>query len=479
MLTLSFHGGAKMVTGANYLLEVDSPSNSSGQSTRILVDCGLHQGSNFCERHNWEPFPYDPKTIDAVFVTHAHIDHTGRLPKLVKDGFRGKVYSNPATRDAAELLLYDSDHILSQEAEKFKKPRLYDERDVAQLMELWEPVEYHAPVILGDKSKATRLAQAPAKRAGDKEDGMTVTFYNAGHILGSSFLVVDAGKERIVFSGDLGNSPAPIIGAREEFSDGVTYAVIESTYGDRVHERSEERKEMLEDAIEDVATAGGTLLIPAFAMERTQELLYELNDLVEHGRIPKMPVFIDSPLAIKLTEVYRRYERYFTKDIREEIKKHGTIFFFPGLTMTPTPAESKKINDVKPPKVVIAGSGMSHGGRILHHEKRYLQDPKSMLLIVGYQAHGSLGRMLLDGALSVRIMGEEIPVRCKVKAIGAYSAHADQPQLLEWLAPMRATLKKVFVVQGEETAANALSEKISDELAVHTHVPSEGEQVVL
>lgn len=456
MLKLTFHGGAKMVTGANYLLEWTGDGEK--RTVKILIDCGLHQGSNFCEKHNWEPFQYDPASIEAIFVTHAHIDHTGRLPKLVKDGFRGKVYSNPATRDAAELLLYDSDHILSQEAERFKKPRLYDEKDVKQLMEQWEGIEYHAPLEIG-----------PFK----------ATLYNAGHILGSSFIVVEAEGKKIMFSGDLGNSPAPIIGPREVFDGEVDYAVVESTYGNRVHERGEERKGILEDVIEDTVAAGGTLLIPAFAMERTQELLYELNDLIEHGRIPKLPVFIDSPLAIKLTEVYRRYSRYFTPDLQEEIKKHGSLFSFPGLKMTLTTEESKAINEVKPPKVVIAGSGMSHGGRILHHEKRYLADPKSTFLIVGYQAQGSLGRRILEGEPMVKIMGEEVIVRCNVKAIGAYSAHADQPQLIEWLSPMRKTLKEAFIVQGEEKSAQALAQKITDELAVHSHIPSQGDSVTL
>ncbi len=473
MLKLTFHGGAKMVTGANYLLETESPrsSASSPRKSAILIDCGLHQGSNFCEKHNWEPFAYDPKTIDAVFITHAHIDHTGRLPKLVKDGFRGTVYSTAPTRDASELLLRDSDHILAQEAERFKKPILYNAEDIDQLMRQWQAVEYHKPIVTGDMGQGT---------------GMTVTFWNAGHILGSSFIeikvdpLVNSGRaEKLVFSGDLGNSPAPIIGPWEVYGDDATYCIVESTYGDRVHEQASERVEILEHLIQDTAVAGGTLLIPAFAMERTQELLYEINNMAEHGRIPKIPIFLDSPLAIKLTDVYKKYSRYFDAEAQRAGGRDGSIFDFPGLTRTLTTEESKQINEVKGPKVVIAGSGMSHGGRILHHEKRYLPDPKSTFLIVGYQAQGSLGRQILEGAKAVRIHGEDIPVRCHVKAIGAYSAHADQPQLLEWLRPMRTTLKKAFAVQGEEGPATALAQKISDELAVHSYVPSLGEEVML
>lgn len=457
-MKLGFYGGAKMVTGANYLLEADDPSSSSG-STRILVDCGLHQGSNFCERHNWEPFVYPPESLAAVFVTHAHIDHTGRLPALVKHGFRGVVYSTPPTRDAAELLLADSDHILAQEAEHFKKPVLFTTGDIAALMTQWKAVEYHEPVTVGP---------------------FTVTFWNAGHILGSSFIVVEAEGETLVFSGDLGNAPAPLIGDPEHFTGNATYALIESTYGDRVHEDLPERKGILEDVIEDTVKRGGVLMIPAFAMERTQELLFEIENLMEEKRIPKIPVYLDSPLAIKLTEVYRNYDRYLRHGAEGKTggdKAH--LFRFPWLTMTETTEASKAINDVPAPKIVIAGSGMSHGGRILHHEKRYLSDPKSTLFLVGYQAFGSLGRQLLDGAKTVRIFGEDIAVQARVKAVGGYSAHADQPQLLSWIRPMRKTLKKAFVVQGEEPAAQALAGKITDELAVATHIPNLGEEVVL
>lgn len=456
-MKLTFHGGAKMVTGANYLLEVGSPSSSSGQSTRILVDCGLHQGSNFCERHNWEPFPYDPKSIAAAFITHAHIDHTGRLPKLYKDGFRGKVYSTAPTRDAAEFLLADSDHLLAQEAERFKKPILFHHGDVQGVLGLWASIGYHEPVTVGP---------------------FTVTFYNAGHILGSSFIVIEAEGKRVVFSGDLGNTPAPLIGPTESL-DYADYCLIESTYGDRVHEDLPQRKEVLEDLIEDTVKAKGTLLLPAFAMERTQELLYEIDELAENGRIPHVPIFIDSPLAIKLIGVYRKHERFFNPTVKKFIKDGGEFFKFPGLTLTETTEASKKINDVPPPKVIIAGSGMSHGGRILHHERRYLPDPKSTLLIVGYQGEGSLGRRILEGQPTVRIFGEEVPVRCKVKAIGGYSAHADQTQLLEWLRPMRFSLRQVFMVQGEETPAKIFAQKVTDELAVKATVPSQGEEVML
>lgn len=446
-MKLTFHGGTKMVTGANYLLE-------SGD-TKILIDCGLHQGSNFCEKHNWEPFPYRPEEIAAVFVTHAHIDHTGRLPKLIRDGFRGTVYATPPTRDAAELLLMDADHILEEEAKRFKQPLLYTSDDVTRLMSHWKGIPYHESVAVGP---------------------FRVTLWNAGHVLGSSSIEVNAEGKTIVFSGDLGNSPAPLIGSSELFTKGADYCLIESVYGDRIHENPLARKEILEDLIEDTVKTKGVLMIPAFAMERTQELLSEMNDLAEQGRIPPIPVFLDSPLAIRLTDVYRKYTSFLDAESRN---RKDDLFSFRGLRRTLTTEESKAINDVPPPKVIIAGSGMSHGGRILHHERRYLPDPKSTLLIVGYQTKGSLGRQLLDGEPEVKLFGERVPVRCHIKAIGGYSAHADQNQLVTWIAPMKLGLRKVFVVQGEEEASEALKERLVDELALHTEIPELGETVIL
>ncbi|RJQ29779.1 MBL fold metallo-hydrolase [Candidatus Parcubacteria bacterium] len=448
-MKLSFFGGAKSVTGANYLLEV--------QGEKILVDCGLHQGSYYAERENYEPFPYVPKDVTAVFVTHAHVDHIGRLPKLFREGFRGFIYSTPATKDFAEILLLDSHHILSEEAEREKRSELYSVGDVREVMKMWREVEYHKPIQYGN---------------------FRVEFLDAGHVLGSSIVKIYAEGKVIVFSGDLGNYPAPIV-QRTEVVDAADYCVVESTYGDRVHEATGERQEMLEDALEDIVLAGGVMLIPIFALERTQEILFHLHELFEEGRVPKIPVFVDSPLAIKITAVYKKYEDYFNKDTYHMVRHADDILNFPGLRVTLTTEESKEINAVPAPKVILAGSGMSQGGRILHHERRYLSDPKNMILFVGHQAKGSLGRRILDGAITVKIFGETVPVRCKKRVLGAYSAHADQPRLLEWLKPMRMRLKKVFVVQGEEEASSALAQKIRDELAVTAVVPESGETVTL
>ena len=442
-MKIIFYGGVQSVTGANYLIE--------SEKTKILVDCGLYQGNNTQDRLNFEPFPYDPLSIDALIITHSHIDHIGRVPLLIKAGFAGNIYSTPPTRDASYFLLLDSEHLIADVARDLHHDVLYSTEHIEAAFARWEGVPYHHSFSVGD---------------------LTITLYNAGHILGSScVLIEDVQGKRVVFSGDLGNSPAPLLGDRDALPE-ADWCVLESVYGDRVHEDRKERRELLEDAIEDTVRRGGTLLIPAFAMERTQEVLSELDALIEGGRIPPVPVFIDSPLAIKLTSVYKKYPDY--------LKSNGNFdFSFPGLQMTETTEQSKAINNVPSPKVIIAGSGMSNGGRILHHEQRYLPDPKSTLLVIGYQAEGTFGRRIIEGAKTVSLFGEEIPVRCRIKNIAGYSAHADQAQLLQWLLPRRETVQKVFLVQGERDASAALATKIRDDLAIQALLPERGEVYVL
>ena len=436
-MKITFAGGASEVTGANYILE-------SG-AARIMVDCGLHQGSPAREETNWAPFPYDVTKIDALFVTHPHIDHIGRIPLLMKRGFKGKIYSTPPARDAAHELLLDSEHLLFGAANRAGIEPLYGPEDVVRAMSVWEGVEYHRPIPIRD---------------------ITATLYNAGHVLGSSSVLIhEKDGTRILFSGDLGNSPAPLLGGKDMMPD-ADYCLIESAYGNRIHEDRVRRQELLEDAIEDTVKNNGVLMIPTFALERTQELLSEIDSLIESGRIPSVPVYMDSPLAIRLTEIYKKYPDYL---------KAGTFdFHFKELRITLTTEQSKAINLLPAPKIIIAGSGMSNGGRILHHEKNYLPDSKSMFLAIGYQAEGTLGRRILDGAKSVTIFGEDVPVRCKVRAIGGYSAHADQRQLLEWIATGKDFLKRVFVVQGEAEASAALAQKMRDELALNAIVPEAG-----
>lgn len=452
-MKITFCGGAKTVTGSNYLLESDEAN--------ILIDCGLFQGGSFgTEKNNFEPFLYNPKKIDAVLITHAHIDHTGRLPILYKAGFRGEIFSTQPTKDFTEQLLIDSEHLVNKEViEKGKQP-FFTIEDINEVLKLWKKKSYHEKFKIKD---------------------FEIEFFDAGHILGSAFIIVSNNGKKIAFSGDLGNVPAPLVKDTEKLSD-VEFVVIESTYGNRIHEEPAKRKEVLEDLIEDTVKSKGTLLIPAFAMERTQELLYELNDLVEHGRIPPVPIFVDSPLAIRLTSVYKKYSEdpnYIDQEAITLLKKGDAIFDFPRLKLTLTTEQSKEINDVKPPKIIIAGSGMSNGGRILHHEERYLPDPKSTILFIGYQARNSLGRHISDGSKEVKIFGKPIPVKCRVKSISGYSAHADQPLLLSWLNNSRETLKKVFVVQGEENEMKPFAQIIMDEMGLETAIPEINESFVL
>ena len=460
-MKLYFYGGAGAVTGANYLIECSG--------TKILIDCGLQQGGRVAEKENYSKFPYNPAEISAVFLTHAHVDHSGRIPKLYKEGFRGKIFGTHPTLDLARINLDDSLHLLKKEAEDSGQEPLFSEEDLVEVWKLTHGRAYHQEIKINSDIK--------------------VKFNEAGHILGSSIIEVflnesnpsttlgTSRKIKIVFSGDLGNPPTPLL-KPTEFINEADYVLVESAYGDRLHEGRSQRKEKLKEVVEAAVKNGGALMIPAFALERTQELLFELNSLVESGRIKRVPVFIDSPLAIKATAIYQKYSDYFNSDAAYLIKSGDDLFNFPGLQFCLTTESSKAINDVPSPKIIIAGSGMSEGGRILHHERRYLPDPKSTLLIIGYQTQNTLGRRLLDGAQEVKMFGEVVPVRAEVKAIGGYSAHADQAKLLDWVGRIKK-VKKVFVVQGEVGPASVLAGKIKDNFGVEAEVPQAREVIEL
>ena len=456
MAKITFYGAARAVTGSNYLIDTGK--------TKVLVDCGLMQGSRHAEDQNYEPFPYDPKEITAVFVTHAHIDHSGRLPKLVKDGFTGTIFTTYPTQDLIKIMLHDSQGLIAREAEDEGRTPLYLEEDVENAVARVKGMEYGEEFTIGDDIR--------------------VRFRDAGHILGSAIIEMwireGSDEKKIVFSGDLGNPPTPLL-RPTEFIDEADYVVMESTYGDRLHEDRDERKNILEDVIEDTVLKGGVLLIPSFAIERTQELLYELNALVEHGRVPKVPIFIDSPLAIDAIDIYRKYPQYYNKEAAYLLASGDEIFRFPNLTLTRRSEESKRILQVPAPKLILAGSGMSTGGRILHHERAYLSDPHTTLLIIGYQSAGTLGRRLLEGQQEVVIFGEQIVVRAKVLAIGGYSAHADQNGLYTWLARIQegGHLKKAFITHGEEAPALAFVQLLRDNMGVDAVAPMLGEEFVL
>ncbi|PIP73949.1 MAG: MBL fold hydrolase [Candidatus Lloydbacteria bacterium CG22_combo_CG10-13_8_21_14_all_47_15] len=446
--TLGFYGGAEMVTGSNFLL-----SGPSG-SPKILVDCGLFQGCRLCGDYNEEPFPYEPKSVDVLIVTHGHLDHVGRIPKLVHDGFRGTIYSTPGTRDLAELVLIDSMGIMEKEARRENKRVLYEKTDVETAMSLWRTVPYHDTFAL--------------------PGGLEGRFKDAGHILGSAMTEISKNGKKIVFTGDLGNSPAPLLRDTEVVDD-ATYLVMETVYGDRNHEGVDERTRKLEHIIEETMHAGGALMIPAFSIERTQVLLFELNQLVEHKKIMPVPIFLDSPLAIKATAIYDKYERYFNNKTMGIIKSGDDIFNFPGMKSTLKTEESKAINDVPNPKVIMAGSGMSEGGRIIHHEKRYLPDPKSTLLLIGYQAPRTLGRMLQDGAKEITIAGEKVPVRARVANIRGFSAHKDSDGLLDFVSHAAPNLEKVFLAMGEPKSSLHFAQRLYDNFGMEAVIPKKGE----
>ncbi len=446
---ITFYGGTGSVTGANFLLEVDD--------MKILVDCGLTQGLKLADDINWEVFPYDPKEIDILFVTHSHVDHVGRIPKLVHEGFRGKIYSTHPTKALSLPMIEDTTGILSKNT-TLGLDKIYTEENVRLAMSLWKGFEYH------EKIQVT--------------PNVEVTMLNAGHILGSAMIQFSYNGKKILFTGDLGNSPSPILPDTEKVTD-VDYLIMESVYGDRNHESRDDRRKFLEETIEDNYKRRGTLIIPTFSLERSQELLFELNALVEGKRIPVMPIFLDSPLAIHLTEVFKQFKTYFNENAQKAMSHDKYLFDFPGLHSTLKSEESRMIASVPNPKIVIAGSGMSTGGRVVHHERHYLPDPNNTLLLAGYQAVGSPGRLIQEGVKTVRISGEDVVVKAHIVTIFGYSGHKDSDGLLEFVADMQDKVKKVFVVMGEPKSSMFLVQKLRDNLAVDAVAPEQGTSVVL
>ncbi len=456
-MKLTFYGGVQQVTGSNFLLE-------HGDS-KILIDCGLFQGSKFAETLNYQDFAYNPKDINYVLLTHSHADHSGRLPKLYKDGFRGQIFATKPTIDLSVIALEDNIDLIKEEAHKDGHEPLFRSGDLHQVFIGSRGVEYGEVLDLGNDIKAT--------------------FHEAGHVLGSAIIEINWQNEKeeqktIYFSGDLGNYPTPLL-RRFDMPNQAHYVVAESTYGDRIHDHNNDKKAKLKEIIGETIKRGGTVIIPSFAIERTQELIYELNELIEHEHFPQVPMFIDSPLAIKLTKVYKNYENYYNNKVVHDIRSGDDIFNFPGLKLTYSSQDSKTINNVKGPKVIIAGSGMSLGGRILFHEREYLPDPNSTILFVGYQVEGSPGRQILDGKKQVKILGQHVQVNCQVREIEGYSAHADQAMMLDWIgkAKQDGNLQKVFITHGEYHSSSVLRQKIIDQIKVDAVVPEMGESFEL
>lgn len=455
-LKLTFASGVGTVTGANFLIE--TVPEAGEKPVKVLVDCGLEQGSSEAERRNRDEFSYDPSTVDYLLVTHAHIDHIGRIPRLVKKGFKGKIFSTTETKQLAPFMLEDSLKLLMGEAERKGKEPLYGPEDVHMALSLWHDIPYHAKTPL--------------------HGGIDIFLKDAGHILGSAMIEMTYNHKKIVFTGDLGNTPTPLLRDTEDITD-ADYLVMESVYGDRNHEPINERRGKLQHAIEEAHNAGGALLIPCFSLEKTQVLLHEINNLVEENLITKIPVYLDSPLAIKVTDIYQAERKNFNEEVKAEIRGGDDIFDFPMLKLIRSSDESKALLHSPNPKIIIAGSGMSTGGRIMHHEANYLGDPKSTILLIGYQSIGTLGRKIQNGDKSVKIFGNDVPVRARVRTIDGYSSHKDSDHLLDFVSNTKDTVKKVFPVMGEPKAAMFLAQKIQDNLGVEAYHPKEGESVIL
>jgi len=465
-IKLNFFGAAKNVTGSCYYLEANG--------MRILVDCGLYQERDLKSR-NWADFPVPADTIDAVLLTHAHLDHCGRLPKLVKEGFKGTVHATAATAEISNIIMLDAAHIQEEDI-KHKKLRhersgkkspfpyepLYTMEDAEKVNALFNKVKYNTKVPIGE--------------------GITAEFREAGHVFGSSSIrleVEQGGETRtILFSGDVGRWDLPIM--RDPFQyEHADYVLIESTYGDRVHEDVADIPGELEKVINETYEAGGNVVIPSFALERTQELLYHLNNLLAEDRIPHLVAFVDSPMAVKITEVFKKHPELYDEETMEQIRMGDKPCDFPGLTMSRTVDQSKSINHIKGTAIIIAGSGMCTGGRIKHHLKNNIGRPESTILFVGYQAHGTLGRIILDKPETVRIFGEEHPVRARIERIGGFSAHADQNELYRWISSIKEPPRKVFMTHGEESAAIALQKFIAEKTGWNCVVPEYEQEVVL
>lgn len=444
-MKISFYGAAQEVTGSCFLLEIGA--------LRLLIDCGMFQGSKFADDRNHEPLPFDAKTIDAVLVTHAHVDHTGRIPKLVGAGFKGKIYATNPTVAFARIMWEDALEVMHYDLEKHGREPIFDEDDVRRASSHLNGVEYGRWYEMGE--------------------GLRVKWHDAGHILGSAFLEVEGAGQRIVFSGDLGNRDVPIVRTLASRPD-CDLLVMESTYGAFAHEDPSERKEKLRTAILETVKQGGVVLIPAFALERVQEILYELNALVESNQIPKVPIFLDSPLAIRATKIFKDFPQYYDEDAARRFKIGDDFFDFPGLRATLTRDESRTINNVPAPKVIIAGAGMMTGGRIFHHLRRVLPDPRSTVLIVGFQSKGTLGRRLMDGE-EIKIFGEPVDVRARVIKIGGYSAHADRGHLVEWARGESAPPSRIFLVHGEPEGQAVLAQDLRA-LGIIVEIPQYGSQ---
>lgn len=469
-MKITFLGATKTVTGSNFLVE------AAGK--KFLVDCGMYQGSIEEEYENSEDFAFDPKEIDFMLLTHAHIDHSGRIPKLYNEGFKNPIYAHKATCDLCSLMLPDSGHIQEMEVEwknrkRMRKgekplPPLYTAEEAARCLEIFVPVKYDEIINI--------------------TENIHVRFNDAGHMLGSSIIelwVKEDGKEtKTVFTGDIGNNDIPLLSS-PTMIESTDFLVMESTYGSRIHQRNDQKAEIFLQIVSETLEKGGNVVIPSFAVGRTQEILYELNKIKENDgdeefkreykTLMETPVFVDSPLAISTTEVFRENMDLFEDDVKEEILRGDNPLEFPGLQFTMSADESKALNESQIPSIIISASGMCEVGRIKHHLKHNLWDPKNTILFVGYQAPGTLGYSLVNGAKKVKIFGEEIAVNARIEYIEGYSGHADQEWLMNFVYSFIDKPKNIFLVHGEEESQIVLKDKIETETKIPVTIPDFGE----
>jgi len=467
MATLSFWGGVGTVTGSKYLVE----SNGS----RVLVDCGLFQGLRELRERNWEDPPFEPGSLDAVVITHAHVDHTAYLPRLVRLGFGGPVFCSKGTADLLKLLLPDSARLQEEEADYRNRKGLTRHRPAL-------------PLYTEEDARAALKLIRTCPNTGETTEvaaGVRAGFHIAGHILGSSLVLLeldgvgaDGAGRRVLFSGDLGHYDQPII--RDPVAPpACDYMLVESTYGDRLHD-PEDPKVALARVINEAAERGGPLLIPAFAVGRTQELIYHIRELEDEGRIPLLPVRVDSPMAANATQIYSRHRDEQDEEYASVVEQRRHPLRTHSMLTASTREESKRLNEETGTRVIISASGMMTGGRVLHHARRVLPDARATVLFVGYQAAGTTGRKILDGAREVRIMKEDVAVRCRIERIGGLSAHADWKEVLRWLSPLENTPpRRVFTTHGEPEAAAAMAGHIRERFGWRVDAPHYGQTVEL
>ena len=465
-MKLTFWGAAQTVTGSMHHVEAGGK--------HFLFDCGMYQGARQEARDRNGHFPFPVSSIDAVILSHAHIDHSGNLPTLVKNGYRGPIYTTPATVDLCLAMLADSAHLQEHDADFCNRRRDY-RRSIGRDSSMCEPL-YTAE----DAQNTFPLFRAVPLRE-DKEvaPGVTYRTYEAGHMLGSTAIEMEADGLRLAFSGDVGRPGLPILRDPEKM-DPVDYLIMESTYGDRLHKQIGHAAEMLESVVNRTAGRGGKIIVPCFAVGRTQQLVMMLHQLIDQKRIPAIPMFVDSPLAVNATEVFRKHPECYDEEARKFLTEGEDPFGFSRMTYIRDVAQSKALNDLHGPFIVLSASGMCEAGRILHHLRNNIADPRNTVLITGFQAPNTLGRKMLEGRPEVPIFGEPVPLRAEVVQLEELSGHADQRELIEWMRPMATKgLKKVFLVHGEPPAQTALAELIHKEYGIEALRPARGESFEL